>query len=97
MHEARNYDEAHKDILPYFPALFDISSKKVRIYCQEKRLQIDCNEQPVTNDSNLTRNERVEILNELNKLFPVQVFESMYLQGVEKKRVENMIKEKVDE
>jgi hypothetical protein len=51
----------------------------------------------VTNDSNLTRIERVEILNELNKLFPVQVFESMYLQGVEKKRVENMIKEKFDE
>jgi len=34
MHEARNYDEAHKDILPYFPALFDISNKKVKIYCE---------------------------------------------------------------
>lgn len=51
----------------------------------------------MTNESDLTRNERVEILNELNKLFPVQVLESMYLQGVEKKRVENMIKEKFDE
>ena len=39
----------------------------------------------------------MEILNELNKLFPVQVFEYMYLQGVEKKRVENMIKGKFDD
>ena len=96
MHEARDYDEAHKDILPYFPALFDISNRKVRIYCEQKRLQIDYNGQPVANDSDLTKRARLEILNELNKLFPVQVFESMYLQGVEKKRVENMIKENVE-
>ena len=97
MHEAQKYDEAHKDFLPHFPCLFEITNPKIRIYSENKRLQITYNDKPVTIDSDLSKKARMEILKEFNIMFPVQLFESMYHQGLEKKRVQNLIQENGDE
>jgi hypothetical protein len=47
----------------------------------------------VTMESSLTKKARVEILNELNKIIPVQIFEAMYHQGKEVKKTVNMLRE----
>jgi hypothetical protein len=48
----------------------------------------------VTIESSLTKKARVEILNELNKMIPVQIFEAMYHQGKEVKKTVNMLRER---
>ncbi len=79
--------------MPFFPALFEDSNDRVKIYYENKYLQIQYNGKPVTMESSLSKKARVEILTELNKIMPVQIFEAMYHQGKEIKKASNMVKE----
>lgn len=58
-HEIRAYDESMKNVLPYFPVVFEKKNANVKMILEDKMLKIFYNELEVNQEMPLTKENRL--------------------------------------
>ena len=59
--EADSYDQEFRNLLPYFPAVLEAPSKKVKIFFEDKRLQVTYADRPISIDFKLSKKAMFEV------------------------------------